>query len=205
MRFYDPTGGRVLLDGDDLTKLSRAHVRTTIGLVPQDATLLKGSIRSVVAYRDGLGTPDEARVRWALEKASALEFVERLPDGLDTELGEGGIGLSGGQRQRLAIARAMYSEPKVLLLDEATSALDAESEGNIREAIGSLKGECTLVAIAHRLSTVTGADCILVLDEGRVVASGTHEELLESSSLYKRYAEVQLSSSNNTSWRSTAG
>jgi len=205
MRFYDPTAGRVLLDGCDLTELPRAHVRTHIGLVPQDATLLAGSIRSLVAYRDGTAQPDAARVQWALEKANALDFVERLPEGLDTQLGEGGIGLSGGQRQRLAIARALYSGPKVLLLDEATSALDAESEGKIRDAISSLKGECTLVVIAHRLSTVTGADRILVLDDGCVVASGTHDELLTSSPLYARYAEVQLAGSNNDSWRSTAG
>ena len=205
MRFYDPSSGRVLLDGCDLTQLPRAHVRTHIGLVPQDATLLAGSIRSLVAYREGVSTPNEARVRWALEKANALDFVEKLPQGLDTELGEGGIGLSGGQRQRLAIARALYSGPKVLLLDEATSALDAESEGKIRDAITSLKGECTLVVIAHRLSTVTGADRILVLDEGRVVASGTHEELLADSPLYARYAQVQLAGSNNGNWRSTSG
>lgn len=205
MRFYDPAKGAVLLDGCDLTQLPRSQVRSTIGLVPQDATLLAGSIRSLVAYRDGLATPDETRIRWALTKANALEFVEQLPDGLDTKLGEGGIGLSGGQRQRLAIARALYSGPKVLLLDEATSALDAESEGKIRDAIFSLKGECTLVAIAHRLSTVTGADCILVLDQGQIVASGTHEELLLTSPLYARYAKVQLADSNSANWRSTAG
>ena len=146
------------------------------------------------------GQIEENRVWEALTKANARNFVEALPEGLDTALGEGGVGLSGGQRQRLAIARALYSDPRVLLLDEATSALDAESEAQIRDALTSLRGEVTVIAIAHRLSTVIGADRIVVLDEGRVSAIGPHADLLRNSPLYSRYAKVQLESANNTSW-----
>jgi len=124
---------------------------------------------------------------------------------LDTLLGEGGVGLSGGQRQRLAIARALYSEPRVLLLDEATSALDAESENQIRNALKSIRGEVTVIAIAHRLSTVVGADRIVVLDGGEVSAVGPHTELLNTSPLYARYAKVQLESPNSASWSRESG
>jgi len=134
-----------------------------------------------------------------------IAIVEELPEGLDTKLGEGGVGLSGGQRQRLAIARALYSEPQMLLLDEATSALDAESESQIREALYSLRGEVTVLAIAHRLSTITGADRIVVLDSGRVSAIGPHAQLLQSSDLYARYARVQLESPNSASWSAESG
>ena len=221
LRFYDPVDGAVSLDGNDLRALNRDDLREHIALVPQDAALLAGSIRDLVVYAEAkaesdsvtdAGTPLEpggdiidTRVRRALRKANALDFVEALPDGLDTELGEGGVGLSGGQRQRLAIARALYSEPRVLLLDEATSALDAESESQIRDALASIRGEVTVIAIAHRLSTVIGADRIVVLDGGEVSAIGPHAELLNTSPLYARYAKVQLESSNSASWSRESG
>ena len=195
LRFYDPIDGAVSLDGHDLRDLSRAALRDRIALVPQDAALLAGSIRELVGYGEHISDVDEGQVKAALAKANALTFVEALPDGLATVLGEGGVGLSGGQRQRLAIARALYSNPRVLLLDEATSALDAESESQIRDALLSIRGDVTVIAIAHRLSTVTGANRIVVLDGGEVSAVGPHAELLRTSSLYARYAKVQLEAS----------
>jgi len=190
LRFYDPVDGSVSLDGHDLRMLKRDDLREHIALVPQDAALLAGTIRELVIYADSSeqNADDEA-----------------LPDGLDTLLGEGGVGLSGGQRQRLAIARALYSEPRVLLLDEATSALDAESENQIRNALKSIRGEVTVIAIAHRLSTVVGADRIVVLDGGEVSAVGPHTELLNTSPLYARYAKVQLESPNSASWSRESG
>ncbi len=195
LRFYDPVEGAVSLDGNDLRDLSRADVREHIALVPQDAALLAGTIRELVGYGERGGQIDDARVKAALNKANALTFVDALPERLDTKLGEGGVGLSGGQRQRLAIARALYSNPRVLLLDEATSALDAESEAQIRDALLAIRGEVTVLAIAHRLSTVTGADRIVVLDGGEVSAIGSHDKLLSTSPLYARYAKVQLEAS----------
>ncbi|MEM7219237.1 MAG: ABC transporter transmembrane domain-containing protein [Pseudomonadota bacterium] len=196
LRFYDPTRGALRLDGRDLRSLPKQLVRRHFSLVPQDASLLSGTIREAVAYSETESSaPDESRVWRALERANARAFVERLPQGLDTQLGESGTGVSGGEQQRLAIARALYSEPTVLLLDEATSALDAESESMIRAAIDALRGDCTVLAIAHRLSTVVRADRIVVLDAGRVVDVGTHEELLQRCDLYARFAAVQFDSS----------
>ena len=205
LRFYDPVDGGLSLDGNDLRDLKRDDLREHIALVPQDAALLAGSIRELVGYGERAAAIDNGRVREALTKANALGFVEALPEGLDTTLGEGGVGLSGGQRQRLAIARALYSNPRVLLLDEATSALDAESESQIRDALLSIRGEVTVIAIAHRLSTVTGADRIVVLDAGEVSAIGPHAELLETSPLYARYAKVQLQSANSANWSAESG
>jgi ATP-binding cassette, subfamily B, bacterial len=189
-RFYDPDEGGILLDGVDLRRLSLRDVRQHVGYVPQEAVLFAGSIADNLRY----GKPDavELELRRALEMAHADEFVSALPDGLDTPIGEGGTGLSGGQKQRLAIARALLTRPRILLLDEATSALDAQSEQNIRDTVDGLKGQCTILAIAHRLSTVRQADRILVLEDGRVVASGDHETLLRDSELYARFARIQF-------------
>ncbi len=207
-RFYDPLAGEIRLDGVDLRRLSLESLRARIGFVPQEAVLFAGTVGDNLRYGCP-GATDEA-VFEALRLAHAEAFVRALPAGLDTPVGEGGSGLSGGQKQRLAIARALLPGPRLLLLDEATSALDAESEQHIRDSIEALKGRCSIVAIAHRLSTVRQADRILVLDAGRLIASGTHDALMQSSELYARFARIQFSapvsdSSNSPSWRSTAG
>ena len=190
LRFYDPLVGSILLDGVDIRQLDLAQLRDAIGLVPQDPVLFAGTVADNVRY----GRADAAAeaVKAALVDANALEFVMDLPDALSTPLGESGVGLSGGQRQRLAIARALVTKPSVLLMDEATSALDAQSEDLIRNTIAGLGGRCTVLIIAHRLSTVIQADRILVLDGGRLLAEGNHVDLLERSPLYREFAEIQL-------------
>jgi ATP-binding cassette subfamily B protein len=196
----------VRLDGLDVRTLALHDLRSRIGFVPQDSVLFAGTLRDNLLY--GAPDADQDQIREALQLAHADGFVEALPDGLDTLVGEGGTGLSGGQKQRLAIARALLAQPRILLLDEATSALDAESEERIRNSIEALKGRCTILVIAHRLSTVRQADRILVLDNGSLVGSGNHDSLLRSSDLYARFARIQFASElseNNPSWRSTAG
>jgi ATP-binding cassette, subfamily B, bacterial len=191
LRFYDPDQGCVLLGGVDLRELPLHAVRAEIGLVPQNPVLFAGTLRDNLRY----GRPDaDDRALWrALRAANAEEFVRGLPHGLDTPIGEDSSGLSGGQAQRLAIARALVKAPKLLLMDEATSALDASSEEMIRQTLRSLKGRCTVMIIAHRLSTVIEADRIAVLDAGRLIAEGTHHSLMQSSPLYREFAEIQFS------------
>ncbi len=191
-RFYDPTSGHVRLGGHCLTELLLADTRRVIGFVPQDPVLFAGTLRSNVCY----GNPEAnaVAVAEALRLAHAEEFIAKLPDGLDTVVGESGVGLSGGQKQRIAIARALLSEPGILLLDEATSALDAESENSIRMSIDELKGRCSILVIAHRLSTVRRADRILVLEDGLLRAEGPHDELVKTSELYARFARIQFAS-----------
>jgi ATP-binding cassette, subfamily B, bacterial len=190
LRFYDPERGRVLLGNIDLRELSLASVRAEIGLVPQHPVLFAGTLRDNLRY----GNPDaDDDALWrALRAANADAFVQALPDGLDTPIGEEGSGLSGGQRQRLAIARALVKGPKLLLMDEATSALDAASEEMIRQTVRGLKGRCTILIIAHRLSTVVEADRIAVLDGGRLIAEGNHDALMATSPLYREFAEIQF-------------
>jgi len=206
LRFYDPLGGAVLLDGVDIRALSLFETRRRVGYVPQEAVLFAGTLRENLNY--GYPEASEEDLADALQLAHADEFVNLLPDGLETLVGEGGSGLSGGQKQRLAIARALVPRPQILLLDEATSALDAESEERIRNSIETLKGRCSILVIAHRLSTVRQADRILVLENGVLIASGDHNSLLGSSELYARFARIQFASdtpSNSPNWRSTAG
>lgn len=189
-RFYDPTGGHIAVNGTNITELSLQDLRALVGFVPQDPVLFAGTLRENLVYANADATDDE--IRDALRLAHAEQFIDGLASGLETKVGEGGVGLSGGQRQRLAIARALLSKPAVLLLDEATSALDAESENHIRMSIDGLKGRMTILVIAHRLSTVRQADRILVLEDGRIVDSGTHDQLLTSSDLYAKFAQIQF-------------
>lgn len=190
LRFYDPAQGCVLLDGMDIRKLDLTQLRATMGLVAQEPVLFSGSVADNLRYGDPQADLD--RLRCAARDASALAFIDALPNGFDTPLGPGGVQLSGGQRQRLAIARALLKDPAVLLLDEATSALDAESERLVQQALDRLMQGRTSIVIAHRLATVVNADRLLVLKDGQLVASGTHSELIQSSDLYRHLAALQF-------------
>jgi ATP-binding cassette subfamily B protein len=189
-RFYDPSSGVIALGDDDIRSLKLRDLRGTFGFVPQDPVLFAGSLRENLTYAKEDASDEEVAI--ALRAANAQDFIAALPNGLDTRVGEGGIGLSGGQRQRLAIARALLLKPSFLLLDEATSALDAESEQYIRQSVEALKGDMTILVIAHRLSTVRQADRILVLQEGALIASGSHDQLVVSNPLYARFANIQF-------------
>ena len=190
MRFYDSTAGQVLVDGRDVVDMDPVALRSAIALVPQDVTLFAASIRDNVAF--ARPDADDEAIKNALKAANAMRFVEDLPDGLDTVVGERGVTLSGGQRQRIAIARAVLQDAPILLLDEATSALDAESEQLVQEALERLMAGRTVLVIAHRLATVRGADTIIVLDRGAVVERGTHDDLVAAGGLYARLAGLQF-------------
>jgi ATP-binding cassette subfamily B protein len=190
LRFYDPEEGFIALDGVDLRAADPAELRRRIGLVPQDPVIFAASAAENIRYGRPEASDDE--VRAAAEAAFALEFIERLPGGFASQLGERGIRLSGGQRQRIAIARAILRDPAVLLLDEATSALDAESERAVQQALERLMKGRTTIVIAHRLATVQSTDRIIVLDRGRVVAQGRHAELVRQGGLYARLAALQF-------------
>ena len=190
LRFYDPAEGRVLIDGVDVARADPQAVRGRIGLVPQDTVLFAASARENIRY--GRPGASDADVEAAASAAAADEFIRRLPEGYDTFLGERGTRLSGGQRQRIAIARAILRDPPILLLDEATSALDAESERLVQEALERLMRGRTTIVIAHRLATVMEVDRIVVMDHGRIVAQGTHEELVRGNELYARLAALQF-------------
>ncbi|MBK5926112.1 ABC transporter transmembrane domain-containing protein [Rhodobaculum claviforme] len=189
-RFYDPAMGRILIDGIDLRTMARADFRAAIALVPQDPVIFAGSARDNIRF----GRPDatDAQVEDAARAAAAHDFLMALPDGYDTTLGERGVLLSGGQKQRVAIARAILRDAPVLLLDEATSALDAESERAVQHAVERLATGRTTLIVAHRLATVKKADRILVFENGRIVAEGTHDALVSEGGLYARLARLQF-------------
>ena len=193
-RFYDPQQGSIMLDAQDLRSLSLEQLREHMALVPQQPALFTADVRYNIAY----GKPDasDEEVYTAARAAHAHDFITELPEGYASHLGEQGVRLSGGQRQRIALARAILNDPRILLLDEATSALDTQSEHQVQAALQELMHERTTVIIAHRLSTILHADKIAVMDDGKVVATGTHEQLLLSSSLYARLAELQFRDPN---------
>ena len=188
-RFYDPTQGGILLDGTDLADLDLEDYRGLLGIVEQDVFLFDGTIRDNLTY--GRPRATETELLAAAEAANALEYIDKLPDRFDTLIGERGVKLSGGQRQRLAIARALLADPTILILDEATSNLDSESERLIQASLAKLLDGRTSFVIAHRLSTITHADQIVVLKDGQIVETGTHDQLFHRSGLYRRMVELQ--------------
>jgi ATP-binding cassette subfamily B protein len=190
LRFYDPDDGTVSIDGTDVQDVSLRSLRESVGYVSQEPYLFYGTVTENVAY--GLPDADEDAVREAAKRAGAHEFVTQLPDGYDTMVGERGVKLSGGQRQRIALARVLLRDPEILVLDEATSHVDNETEAIIQNSLEDLIADRTTFAIAHQLSTVRDADEIVVLDDGRVVESGTHEDLLAEDGLYANLWSVQL-------------
>ncbi len=202
LRLYDVTEGTIRVDGHDLRDVDPASLREQVGYVSQDVFLFDGTVRENVAY--GSFDATDAEVEAAARAAEAHEFVTALPEGYDTRIGERSVKLSGGQRQRLSIARAMLRDPAVLVLDEATSAVDTETELYIQRSLERLTESRTTVVIAHRLSTVRDADCILVLEEGRVTERGTHEELLAEGGLYETLWRVQTGDARGLDGRAVA-
>ena len=190
LRFYDPQGGSILLDGVDLRDMRREDFRKAISLVPQDPVIFANSVLENIRF--GRQDASDAEVISAANLAAAHQFISELPEGYETYVGERGVMLSGGQKQRIAIARAILRDAPVLLLDEATSALDSESERAVQKAVDALAQDRTTIVIAHRLATVKKADCILVMDHGKVVAQGTHESLMKEGELYARLARLQF-------------
>jgi ATP-binding cassette subfamily B protein len=195
LRFYDPDSGSVRIDGVDVQDASLESLRESIGYVSQEPFLFHGTVRDNIAY--GVREADDEEILAAARTAGALEFIDELPEGLDTMVGERGVKLSGGQRQRVSIARAVLKDPDILVLDEATSHVDNETEVLIKDSLDDLIADRTAFAIAHRLSTVRGADSILVLDDGELVEEGTHEDLLAAGGLYANLWSVQVGEVEN--------
>jgi len=191
-RFHDPTRGRLLLNGEDIRDLRLKSYRHLLALVQQDVFLFDGSVRDNIAY--GRNDATDAEVEDAARRANAHEFIERLPDGYETFVGERGVKLSGGQQQRLAIARALLASPQILILDEATSNLDTESEQLIQAAMATLLAGRTTFVIAHRLSTIRRADLILLMEDGRIIERGTHAELMAAGGVYSAMVLRQMAS-----------
>ncbi|WP_013325157.1 ABC transporter ATP-binding protein [Gloeothece verrucosa] len=190
LRFYDPQSGQILIDGIDIRNVTLTSLRHQMGIVPQDTTLFSGTIAENIAY--GQEELDWTAIEEAAKIANAHAFIVQLPQGYHTWVGERGVNLSGGQRQRLAIARAVLLNPRILILDEATSALDSQSEALVQEALERVMQNRTVFIIAHRLSTVRRADCILVLEQGQVIESGTHSELLNRGGRYAQFYAQQF-------------
>jgi ATP-binding cassette subfamily B protein len=189
-RLYDPTAGRILIDGHDLRDVTLASLTAQIGMVTQETYLFHDTIRMNLRYAKADATQDE--IESAARAANIHDFVMGLPDRYETIVGERGYRLSGGEKQRLALARVILKNPRILVLDEATSSLDSESEALIQEALKRVMARRTCIVIAHRLSTILAADLILVIDQGRIVERGTHNELLLQAGLYARLYETQF-------------
>lgn len=189
-RFFDVSKGALRIDGNNVRKISFSSLRGSMGIVTQEVILFNDTIRKNIAY--GQSDVTEEAIQKAAKAANALEFIEQTPDGFDTLIGERGVNLSGGQKQRLAIARALLKNPPILILDEATSALDTESEKMVQKAIEVLMKDRTVLVIAHRLSTVQNADKIVVLDKGKILEVGSHNELYEKGGLYRRLYDIQF-------------
>jgi subfamily B ATP-binding cassette protein MsbA len=189
-RFYDPVSGAILIDGVDIRDCPRSEVRAQMSLVSQEVVVFNESVRNNILF--GLEGVDEARLIEVLEASYVQEFVAEMPEGLNTMLGDRGTLLSGGQRQRIAIARALLRDTPILILDEATSALDTASERHIQSALERLVKNRTTFVVAHRLSTIEGADLILVMEDGAIVESGTHAQLLAGGSVYAQLHALQF-------------
>lgn len=204
-RFYDVTGGRIAFDGQDIRSVTQESLRQSIGIVPQDTVLFNDSLRYNIAY----GRPDatQAEIEAAADAAQLTDFIGRLPQGWETNVGERGLKLSGGEKQRVAIARMLLKNPPVLVLDEATSALDSHNEAAIQEALRAASAHRTTLVIAHRLSTIVDANQIIVLDQGRIVERGTHASLLEAGGTYAAMWAMQAGddSEGDSSNRSVPG
>ena len=190
LRYYDPESGRITLDGVDIRNADPVELRRSIGVVSQEPVIFSANAMENIRYGRPEATDEE--VRAAADAAAATEFLERLPNGFSTFLGEKGVRLSGGQRQRIAVARAILRDPAVLLLDEATSALDSESEHYVQLALERIMADRTSIVIAHRLSTIRQADRIIVLDDGKIVSEGKHDALISEGGIYTRLAERQF-------------
>jgi subfamily B ATP-binding cassette protein MsbA len=191
IRLIDPDNGDIVIDGISLRDFDLGHYHSRIGFVGQESLIFNDTVMNNICYGTGECSPNKVQESAAI--ANAHDFIMQLPLQYDTILGERGVTLSGGQKQRIALARAIYKQPEILILDEATSSLDSESEKIILEAIKKIRHSITIIAIAHRLSTIENADSIVVIEDGNIVESGTHEELLASGNTYKRYYELQHS------------
>ena len=198
LRFFDPSAGRIVIDGVDIAMANPSAVRAQIGLVPQETMIFGASARENIRY--GRPGASDAEIEDAARAAAADEFISRLPSGYDTFLGERGARLSGGQKQRIAIARAILKNPPILLLDEATSSLDSESERLVQDALEGLMRNRTTLVIAHRLATAINSDRIVVIDRGRIVGIGRHDELLRDNALYARLAALQFGERGDSPW-----
>jgi len=190
-RFYSPQQGQVKLDDKSLETIDLKSLRAQFAVVSQNVTLFNDSIANNIAY-GAKETVSREQIEHAVKMAHVEEFLDNLPDGLDTVIGENGLMLSGGQRQRIAIARAILADAPILILDEATSALDTESERLIQDALETLQQKCTSIVVAHRLSTIESADVIMVVEQGRIIESGKHDELLEKGGHYAQLHALQF-------------
>jgi ATP-binding cassette subfamily B protein len=194
-RFYDVSRGQVLIDGVDVRRIRHDELLAQIGIVPQDTLLFSGTVRDNIRFGDPQARDEE--VRQAARAAQAHDFIQALPQGYDSPVEPRGANFSGGQKQRLAIARALLPRPPILILDDSTSAVDVETETRIQDALEALPGRRTTLVVAQRISTVLRADRIVVLDRGRIVAQGTHRELMQSSPIYREIFESQLGDGNH--------